>query len=160
MVAGATALRYNGLVSLAERIDDDPEDLASRITERHAADPVWLDRFESAIARQRSAAALERILAIWHLSKAEAAGVFGVSRQALTKWSQHGVPPDRAVAVGNLAAATDLLVRYLRRDRIPAVVRRPFDDADGLTLLQLATDDSAVALGHVRRMFDVSRIHA
>ena len=53
------------------------------------------------------------------LSQAEAARLFGVSRQALAKWVHHGIPSDRVRAVSDLAAATDLLVHYLKRDRIP-----------------------------------------
>jgi hypothetical protein len=41
-------------------------------------------------------------------------------------------------AVSDLAAATDLLVRYLKRDRIPAVVRRRSALLDGRSLLELA----------------------
>ena len=147
-------------MSSAARLDVDPEELATRIADVHAADPVWMDRFQMAIGRRRSNTELQRILAEWQLSKADAARVFGVSRQAVLKWTQEGVPPDRATAVGDLAAATDLLVRHLRHDRIPAVVRRPFDDADGRSLLELAAEDTSVALGHVRRMFDFARVQS
>jgi hypothetical protein len=44
---------------------------------------------------------------------------------AVSKWLEQGVPAERVETVADLAAATDLLVRYLQRDRIPAVVRRP-----------------------------------
>ena len=44
---------------------------------------------------------------------------------AVSKWLEQGGPAERVETVADLAAATDLLVRYLQRDRIPAVVRRP-----------------------------------
>ena len=75
---------------------------------------------------------------VWGLSQAEAARLFGVSRQALGKWLQHGIPAERAQAVSDLAAATDLLVHYLKRDRIPAVVRRPIHALEDASLLDLA----------------------
>ena len=62
---------------------------------------------------------------VWDLSQAAAARRFHVSRQAFAKWLRQGAPAERATAVADLAAATDLLVRHLKRDRIPAVVRRP-----------------------------------
>ena len=48
--------------------------------------------------------------------------MFGVSRQAIAKWRVHGVPDDRLVALADLDAATDVLLRYVRPERIPAVV--------------------------------------
>lgn len=147
-------------MSTAARLDLEPEILAARIADVHADDQDWLDRFQSALGRNRSGAELQRVLAVWRLSKADAARLFGVTRQAVQKWSLDGVPPERLTSIGDLGAATDLLLRYLRPDRIPAVVRRPFDDAGGRTLLELAGDDPALALAHVRAMFDVSRAHA
>ncbi|MBL8778927.1 MAG: hypothetical protein JNK12_23565 [Acidimicrobiales bacterium] len=146
-------------MSTAARLDLEPEILAARITDAHASDDDWMDRFQTAIGRRRSGGELQRVLAVWSLSKADAARLFGVTRQAILKWTRDGVPADRLTAVGDLAAATDLLLRFLRPDRIPAVVRRPFDDAGGRTLLELVADDPALALAHVRAMFDVSRAH-
>ena len=60
----------------------------------------------------------------WGLSASDAGRLFGVSRQALSKWLAQGLPADRMLAVADLAAATDLLVHYLKTDRVPAAVRR------------------------------------
>lgn len=147
-------------MSTAARLDVEPEILAARIADVHADDQEWLDRFQSALGRNRSGAELQRILVVWRLSKADAARLFGVTRQAVQKWTVEGVPPERLTAIGDMAAATDLLLRYLRPDRIPTVVRRPFADAGGKTLVRLAGEDPAVALAHVRAMFDVSRVPA
>jgi len=86
--------------------------------------------------------------------------MFGVSRQAVAKWMTVGVPADRPTAVGDLAAATDLLVHYLRRVRIPAVVRRSSPALGDLSLIQIATRDTAAALEATRQMFDFTRLHA
>ena len=91
---------------------------------------------------------------MWGLSQAEAARLLGVSRQAIGKWLHRGIPPERARAISDLAAATDLLVRYLKRDRIPAVVRRPSRVLDGASLMDLlAQGDMQGLLSACRAMF-------
>ena len=45
-------------------------------------------------------------------------------RQAIGKWLRQGAPAERKTVLSDLAAATDLLVHYLKRDRIPAAARR------------------------------------
>src|SRR5688572_2514876 len=103
------------------RLTGDPEAVAHTILETHGRTPAWIDRFIAALDRGRSGGEFDRILTVWGLTKADAARLFGVSRQAVAKWTTSGVPLDRLQAVGDLAAATDLLVHYLKRDRIPAV---------------------------------------
>ena len=112
------------------------------------AEPAWLDALQRSLDRQRSRVDIDRILAVWHLSQSEMAELFHVSRQAIGKWRSQGVPTSRIGAVTDLAAATDLLVRYLKRDRIPAVVRRPAARLGGLSLLDL------VNAGRTRDLLD------
>lgn len=140
--------------------DDRPEDLAERIVREHRDSPSWLDRFTDELYHQRSAAGLTRILEVWGLSQADAARLFGVTRQAVAKWAGRGVPAERAAVVGDLAATTDVLVHYLKLDRIRAVVRRPADGAGGATLLELAASDPAAALQECRAMFDFAAVSA
>ena len=56
-----------------------------------------------------------RVYEVWGLSQADSARLFGVSRQAVGKWLEQGVPVDRAEALADLAAATDLLIRVMQR---------------------------------------------
>ncbi len=71
------------------------------------------------------------------------------------------MPPERAGAVADLAAATDLLVHHLKRDRIPAVVRRPIPALDGVSLVDLlARGDTRAVLAACRDMFRFDRVHA
>jgi hypothetical protein len=100
------------------------------------------------------------MLEVWGLNQSDAARMFSVSRQAIAKWSATGPPSERAAALADLSAATDLLVRYLRRERVPAVVRRPVDAAGGRTLLQIATSSPAEALVRCREMFDFAQVQA
>ncbi len=108
---------------------------------------------------RRSGSDLLRTIGAWQLSQAKAARLFGVSRQAFAKWLQRGVPADHAVAAADLRAATDLLERHLKRDRIPAVVRRPIPKLDGLSLLELGQRDTSLLLSACREMFDFERAH-
>jgi hypothetical protein len=115
------------------------------------ADERWLSELQRSLDRERAQVDLDRILAVWGLSQAEAAELFGVSRQAIGKWRARGLPVGRLGAVTDLAAATDLLVRHLKRDRIPAVVRRRTERLGDQSLLDL------VAAGRTREMLDACR---
>jgi predicted transcriptional regulator len=133
----------------------DPRAAAEALFEARKGERGWLDAFAEHLDRQRSGQALARSLAVWGLSQAEAARLFGVSRQAVGKWLEHGVPAERARPVADLAAATDLLVHYLKRERIPAVVRRPVAALGGASLLDLlARGETAALLDTCRAMFD------
>jgi len=124
-----------------------------------APDLDWLRALTDALDRAVRQTPLERLLRLWGLSKAEAARVFGVSRQAFSKWLESGVPSDRAPAVADLAAATDLLDRRIKRERIPAVVRRPSPLLAGRSLLEMATaGEHAAVHAAVASMFDLRRI--
>jgi hypothetical protein len=58
-----------------------------------------------------------------------------------------------------LAAATDLLERYLKRENIPAVVRRTAPALGGRSLLQIAESGGAEeVLQRVKAMFDLRRV--
>ena len=62
---------------------------------------------------------------------------------------------ERMEALSDLAAATDLLVRYLKPDRIPAVVRTPMAALEGVTLVDLLEQgDTKSVLAACRRMFE------
>jgi hypothetical protein len=134
-----------------------PEVAADRLL--GSADAEWARRFAAEVDRRQAVGRLPALLARWRLSNAEAARLFGVSRQAFSKWLALGPPADREPAVADLDAAADLLERYLRPDRIPAVVRRPSAALGGRSLLAVAEDDGTHALlGAARAMFDLRRV--
>ncbi len=135
--------------------------VADRLVNDHLDDPNWLDALGEALDRRRSGSAIERIMSVWDLSRAELGEMHGVSRQAVTKWIGRGVPGERAVAMADLSAATDLLVHYVKRDRIPAVVRRPAPKLGGQSLVDLvACGEHAAVLDVCRAMFDVATVPA
>lgn len=122
-------------------------------------DQRWTRSLVDELDRAIRTEPLARFVELWDLSNAGAARVFGVSRQAFSKWLANGPPAARAEAVTDLAAATDLLDRYVKRERIPAVVRRSAPLLDGVSLLDLATSgDTRAVADSVIAMFDLRRI--
>ena len=143
---------------LNDIVDLDPREAASLVATARAQRRGWLDEFSEHLDRYRAGQSLARTLAVWGLSQSEAARMFGVSRQAVSKWIDDGLPVERAEAAADLAAATDLLVHYLKRDRIPAVVRRPIARMRNRSLLDLlAKGQTQVILATCRDMFAFER---
>ncbi len=135
-----------------------PSEAAANLVREHTDDPEWLDEFSVALNRRRQTRALARIMEVWDLSRSEVGRRFGVSRQAVAKWLVDGIPAERAAVIADVSAATDILVRYIKRDRIPAVVRRPVPSAAGVTLLSMLGEDrSREILTVCREMFDFAR---
>jgi len=138
----------------------DPKRAAEALFAAHKDERAWLDSFAEYLDRKRAGHALARVHEVWGLSQADSARLFGVSRQAVGKWLDQGVPVDRAEAIADLGAATDLLIRYLKRDRIPAVVRRPIAPPVGMSLLDLlARGKTRELLAACRAMFAFENAH-
>lgn len=133
---------------------------AARVLAR-AASPTWLTGLRRHLGETEQSSELRRVLETWGLSQSDAATLFAISRQALSKWLTRGVPAERLEAVADLAAATDVLGHYLKPERIPAVVRRKANNLQGQSLLDLAkAGRTREVLTASREMFDFSRIHA
>lgn len=116
-----------------------PHEVAEQLV-ADAPDLDWLRALTDDLDRRVRTAPLERFLTLWGLSGAEAARVFGVSRQALSKWRHGGIPPERSPALAELSVATDELDRRVKRERIPAVVRRRAPALGGRSLYELACE--------------------
>jgi hypothetical protein len=135
----------------------DPADAADALLSR--AGVGWTRRLANELDRRLQRQPLERFVEIWGLSNAAAAQIFGISRQAFAKWVAQGPPVERTPVVADLVAATDFLERYVKRDRIPAVVRRQAPALGGRSLLDLAAAGrTAKLLDVVRSMFDLRRV--
>ncbi len=153
-------------MSAATKLFDDvtklePREAAERLVASQRRRGDWLDEFTEHLDRRRGGQSLARTLAVWDLNQSQAAKLFGVSRQALSKWLVQGVPGERAEAVADLAAATDLLVHHLKRDRIPAVVRRAIPVLGDQSLLDLLfAGATASVLQACRDMFSFERAHS
>lgn len=152
MVAVDKRLRDNGDV----RLTNDPGMFARQIVE--SADDQWLRALVDELDREIRTRPLERLQVLWDLSNAGAARLFGVSRQAYSKWLDNGPPADRVDDVAAVGTVTDLLDRYVRRDRIPAVVRRNAPKLGGKSLLALVENgELELARQAAIEMFDLRR---
>lgn len=136
----------------------EPQDAASLLLAEH--DSAWIAALTEELDRRQSGRQLERMLRLWDLSRTDLGRLFGVSRQAVSKWIDDGVPAERITQVADLAAITDLLAHYLKRDRIPAVVRRSASNFGDLSLLDLVGEGrTAEAVALTRRMFTFADAH-
>lgn len=133
-------------------------DVAKRLIEQ-APDEKWLRILIDDLDQRIRARPLERLLTLWSLSAAQGAQLFGISLPAFTKWLKKGPPAERAEAIAALAAATDLLSHYLKRERIAAVVRRKAPQLSGKSLLELASAGEYTKVrSAVEMMFEFRRI--
>lgn len=136
-----------------------PREAAERLLDEHG--DAWVSRLAEELDQRLSGRRLERVMRLWGLSRTELGDLFGVSRQAVTKWIANGVPSDRVPTVADVEAITDLLDRYLKRDRIAAVVRRDAPRLGGTSILELVgSGRSSEALRLTRQMFAFGDVHA
>lgn len=137
-----------------------PEVMAAEIARTHRGDPDWLDAFTEALRQQRTANQARRVFTVWGINQSEAGRVFGVSRQAVSRWIIDGIPANQTVAFADLSAATDILSHHLQADRIPAVVRRPARALDGRALVDLiAQSRTGEIVEACRAMFQHTGAH-
>ncbi len=124
-----------------------------------AADETWTRQFLQELEHRVRADQLRHVMTRWRLSGGDVARIFRVSRQAVAKWLASSPPAEREPQVADLVAATEVLERYVRRERIAAVVRRPAPALGGHSLLQLAQQGrTAEVLDAVRTMVDLRRV--
>ena len=153
MIAVDVWLRDNGAMDTAV----DPRQMARELVD--SADAAWLRDLVDALDRQVRIEPLERLGVLWDLSNAAAARIFGVSRQAYAKWLDKGPPADRSADVAAVDTITQLLDRYVKRERIPAVVRRTSPRFGGVSIIeQLEKGDYDGTARQVAEMFDLRRV--
>jgi len=153
MVAIDTRLRDNDVVDTSVAADDVARELID------GADPDWLRELVDALDREVRMAPLHRLTSLWDLSNAAAARIFGVSRQAFSKWLASGPPADRADDVAAVDNITGLLDRYVKRERIAAVVRRPASAYGDRSIIEVVeAGEYREAADLVRETFDLRRI--
>lgn len=136
----------------------DPQDAASILLDEH--DSAWIAALADELDRRLGGRELARTLRVWSLSRTELGRILGVSRQALSKWIDDGIPADRVAVVADLASITDLLTRFVKRERIPAVVRRSSPNLGDVSLIDLIGGGrTAEAVVFTRRMFTFTDAH-
>lgn len=134
-----------------------PEEMARELVD--SANSDWLRDLVDALDREVRTDPLLRLTSLWDLSNAGAARLFGISRQAFAKWLTSGPPADRADDVAAVDNITNLLDRFVKRERIPAVVRRPsarFGEESIIGRLEAGDYEETAEL--VRSTFDIRRV--
>ena len=135
------------------------ESLTADVLARTRGDADALRQIIDRLDRELNVGPLERTMRLWDISATQLGAMFGVSRQAMAKWLSNGPPAIRRDQVALLDQSTDLLDRWIKRDRIPAVVRRDVDSLDGRTRLDVALAGEFETLrDELVETFDVSRV--
>ena len=135
------------------------ETLTADVLTRTRGDADALRQIIDRLDRELNVGPLERTMRLWDISAAQLGVMFGVSRQAMAKWLSDGPPAIRRDQIALLDQSTDLLDRWIKRDRIPAVVRRNVDSLDGRTRLDVALAGEFESLrDELTETFDVSRV--
>lgn len=133
--------------------------LARDVLARTRDDPDALRRLLDRLDHELSAGPLDRTVRLWDVSAADLGRMFGVTRQAAAKWLADGPPAARRDDVALLDEITGLLDRWVKRERIPAVVRRPVDVHGGRSRLDVAlAGELEVLRDELRDTFDVTRV--
>ncbi|HEX6286751.1 MAG TPA: hypothetical protein VFZ80_04645 [Acidimicrobiia bacterium] len=146
-------LRENGPMDISLA----PDELARELVD--SADADWLRTLVDALDREVRTAPLSRLVSLWDLSNAGAARIFGVSRQAFSKWLAAGPPADRVDDVAAVDNITGLLDRYVKRERIAAVVRRRSENLGDRSIIEcLEAGEYQQTASQVRATFDLRRV--
>ena len=103
-------------------------------------------------------AALDEIRAAFDLSETELGSLFGITRQAVSHWRAHGIPPHRSADVARVAELAEYLVREFLADRLPQIVRTPGrhknDGLGGRTFLDVLRADGVMPIyRHLEQLF-------
>lgn len=152
MVAVDMWLRYGGAMSIVDA-------MTKEVVLRTGGDADMLRQIVDRLDHQLNASSLQRTVRLWDISATQLAEMFRISRQAASKWIADGAPASRRDQVAVLGQATDLLDQWVKRERIPAVVRRPVEALGGRTRLEVArAGEFEVLRDELYDTFDLTRI--
>ena len=141
------------------RPDELTDKLAAEVLLRAGGRSDVLRRVIDRLDQELNASPLQRTVRLWDISATQLGQMFDISRQAASKWLADGAPASRRDQVAVLGHATDLLDQWVKRERIPAVVRRPVDRLGGRTRLEVALDGQFELLrDELADTFDLTRI--
>lgn len=135
------------------------EELAADVLSRTGGNVDLLRKVIDQLDQELASRPLDRITRLWDVSASQIGKMFGVSRQAATTWLHDGPPAARADQIALLDQSTNLLAQWIKRERIPAVVRRPIDQLGGRSRLEVAlAGEFELLRDELNDTFDVSRI--
>lgn len=145
-------MRYRVGVSIVESVTND-------VVLRTGGDTALLRQIVDRLDHQLNASPLQRTVRLWDISATQLGEMFGISRQAASKWLSDGAPAGRRDQVALLGQATDLLDQWIKREQIPAVVRRPVEQLDGRSRLDVAlAGEFELLRDELADTFDLTRI--
>ncbi len=104
---------------------------------------------------------LDDIRAILDLSEAELGELFGMTRQAVSHWRLHGIPPRRSADVSRVAELARYLAAEFIPERLPQIVRTPgrdkHDSLKGRAFLEVIRDEGVMPIyRHLEALFSYS----
>lgn len=135
------------------------ESVTHEVVLRTGGDAALLRRIVDRLDHQLNASPLQRTVRLWDISATQLGEMFGISRQAASKWLSDGAPAGRRDQVALLGHATDLLDQWVKRERIPAVVRRPVEQLGGRSRLEVAlAGEFELLRDELADTFDLTRI--
>jgi hypothetical protein len=135
------------------------EDLTADVLSRTDGNIDLLRKVIDQLDQELASRPLDRVVRLWDVSASQLGRMFDVSRQAATTWLHDGPPAARADQVALLDQSTNLLEQWIKRERIPAVVRRPVDQLGGRSRLETAlAGEFGLLHDELLDTFDVSRI--
>ena len=156
MVAVDRWLRYGDVVARSDALT---ETLATEVLLRAEGRSDVLRRVIDRLDHELNASPLQRTVRLWDISATQLGQMFGISRQAASKWLAEGPPAGRRDQVASLGQATDLLDQWVKRERIPAVVRRPVEQLGGRSRLEVAlAGEFELLRDELADTFDLTRI--
>ena len=120
----------------------EPKAAVQQLTREHSRE--WVREFAEYLSTEVLNDDFTQALRAARLNDTDAARVFGVTRQAIAKWRSEQVPAERLTEVLSFTDAINLLLRYVKAERLPAVVRR--HDAEGRSLLDIAASESCESM--------------
>jgi len=133
----------------------DPKAAADALMTEHPQE--WVGAFVSELLNDLRAEDLSDAMRQLDLSDAQAADLFGVTRQAVTKWRKEGIPAERQSDVWDFVDAVRVLSRYLRPERMVAAVRRK--NAQGESLLDVGLTQSIAQMrAQIEATLDLRRV--
>ena len=96
---------------------------------------------------------LGHIRKVFALTRTDAARLFNVSPEAVTKWERNGVPVRRLAELDRCYQLAQMMQRRLRPDRLPALVRTPAPDFNNHNVLDvIAEKGTQPVFDYMRRM--------
>ena len=135
-----------------------PREMVEFLFRSHEKDEAWLEAVSEQLNRRLPATSFARNLQVWNVNEEETARIFEVNSETVREWLEGELPSAIAQTVSDIGAATDLLTRHLKRDRIPAVVRRGMERYGGHSLMDMLMDgDTEKILTICRSMFEFER---